>query len=58
MMSALDELLQRGNGVATNRHALDIEGELLLGKASGRIVVLESELCACDAEIVRRDIEP
>ena len=58
MVPALDELLQRRDGIAADRHTLDVERELLLGETPGGVVVLERDLRAGDAEILRLDIEP
>ena len=58
MVATLHELLQRLDGIAANRHALDLEGELLLGEAPGRIVVRERDLRAGDADILRLDLQP
>ena len=57
MMPAVDEPLQHSYGVAADRHALDVEGELLLGEPAGGVVVLERHLGAGDAVILRLDMK-
>ena len=57
MMPAVDEPLQHSNGIAADRHALDVEGELLLGEPAGGVVVLERHLGAGDAVILRLDMK-
>ena len=54
----LDELLQRRDSVATDRHNLDVERECLFGELPRRIVVLERDLGAGNAKIFWLDIEP
>jgi len=49
VMTALHERLERLDGVAPDRHVLDLKGELLLGKAAGGVVILEGDLRPGDA---------
>ena len=57
MMPAVHEPLQHSYGIAADRHALNVEGERLLGEAPGGVVVLERHLGAGDAVILRLDMK-
>ncbi len=52
MVAARDELLKRGDGVSADRYTFDIERECLAGELPGRVVVLERDLRAGDAQVL------
>jgi hypothetical protein len=52
-MTGFDQLLESGDGIATDRHAFDVECEVLVGELARGVVVAQRDFCARDAQILR-----
>jgi len=57
-MPALDELLERRDGVSVDRHTLNVEDKFLLGELPRRVVVLERDLGPGNAQVLGFDVQP